>query len=277
MHMLWLPYLFIVLLGSIIGSFLNVVIYRLHTGKSLGGRSHCMSCGETLLWYELLPVISYLFLRGRCNVCASHIPRRYLAVELLTAALFVLAWHTFAFDFVPLALTLILFSFFVIIFVYDIRHTIIPDEMTIGVAVTATLLLLWQYWLTRDISSLLWHLIAGVAAAFFFWALWYYSKGRWLGLGDAKLALPLGALLGGTAAFSMIVFAFWIGAIIAVSILMFQRLVEKGKTHLHFAGRPLTMKSEVPFAPFLLAGFLFVYSFHADVFFIIERALALFF
>lgn len=275
--MLWIPYLFCGLLGSVIGSFLNVVIYRLHTGKSLGGRSHCMSCGETLLWYELLPVVSYLFLRGRCNVCSSHIPSRYLAVELCTAALFMLAWYTHAFDFVPFVLTLILFSFFVVILVYDIRHTIIPDEMTMGIAVIATLMLVWQYWLTHDTIAILWHLVAGVATAFFFWVLWYYSKGRWLGLGDAKLALPLGVLLGGSAAFSMVVFAFWIGAAIAIILLTFQRLAEKGKTHLHFAGRPLTMKSEVPFAPFLIAGFLIVYSFHADVFFIIERALSLFF
>ena len=267
----WILYTFFFGLGAIVGSFLNVVIYRLHTGKSLGGRSHCMSCGEALLWYELVPVVSYLFLRGRCNMCSSYIPSRYLVVELLTAGLFILAWHVFSHDPIMLILSLLLFSILVIIFVYDMRHTIIPDDMTIGVGLIATLLLGYQYVLTHDVTALLMHVGAGIAAALFFWGLWYVSNGRWIGFGDVKLALPLGAIVGGSGAFSMIVFSFWIGAIITLLILGLQYLTRKGTTQLFFFGAPLTMKSEVPFAPFLLAGFLLTYVFHANTFSIIER------
>ena len=269
--MIWIPYFFFLALGAIVGSFLNVVIYRLHTGKSLGGRSHCMSCGENLVWYELIPIVSYLFLRGRCNMCSSYIPSRYLFVELLTSGLFMLAWHTFSQDLVMLVLSLALFSLLVIIFVYDIRHTIIPDDMTIGVGVLAVLFLVHEYVLTRDSVIPLMHIGAGVASALFFWGLWYVSKGRWIGFGDVKLALPLGAIVGGSAAFSMIVFSFWIGAVIALLMLGIQYLARKGTTQLLFFGAPLTMKSEIPFAPFLLAGFLLTYVFHADTFSIIER------
>lgn len=265
------PYVFFFALGAIIGSFLNVVIYRLHTSKSLGGRSHCMSCGETLLWYELLPIVSYLFLRGRCNVCASRITARYVAVELLTALLFMLGWYAFKGEMFLLVASFILFSFLVVIFVYDIRHTIIPDEMTLGVLITALGILGHLYFTTGNMTLLYSHILGGVCATFFFWCLWYFSKGRWIGFGDVKLVFPLGLMTGGWATFSMVVYSFWIGAFITLSMLGINHILKKGKTRMFFGGLPLTIKSEVPFAPFLLAGFLLTYVFHADVFFIIER------
>jgi leader peptidase (prepilin peptidase) / N-methyltransferase len=265
-----MPYVAAALLGAIVGSFLNVVIYRLHTGRSLGGRSHCMSCGETLLWYELLPVVSYLSLRGRCNLCSSWIPIRYLIVEVLTALLFVLSWHVFGREPILLTLTLILMALLVVILVYDIRHTIIPNEFTLAVSTVALGVLSYEYWLTRDGSLVLMHLATGVAAAGFFFMLWFISKGRWIGFGDVKLVFPLGVILGGSAGFSMIVFSFWIGAGIALMLLAFEHFAGKGTTRLHFFGTPLTMKSEIPFAPFLIAGFLLTYLFHADTFSIIS-------
>jgi leader peptidase (prepilin peptidase)/N-methyltransferase len=165
-------------------------------------------------------------------------------------------------------------AFFIIILVYDIRHTIIPDEMTAGVAVIAALMLILEYVRMGDAGSVLMQLVSGGAVALFFWTLWRVSEGRWIGFGDVKLALPLGALLGGAAAFSMVVFSFWIGALISLMILGVQRLlkkIQKGKTKMYFFGAPLTMKSEIPFAPFLLAGFLLTYLFHADAFSIIDR------
>jgi leader peptidase (prepilin peptidase)/N-methyltransferase len=254
------------ILGTIIGSFLNVVIYRLHTGRSLSGRSHCMSCGETLLWYELFPILSYLFLWGRCNVCSSYIPSRYLIVEVLTGLLYLVSWHFFSQDIFLLLIALALVSFFVVISVYDIRHTIIPDEMTLGVAVVALIFLAYQYIETRDAYLTATSIGAGAIALLFFWGLWSFSKGRWIGYGDVKLAFPLGILVGAAGVFSMIVLSFWIGALVSLSMLGLVSLIKRGKTNLHFLGAPLTMKSEVPFAPFLLAGFLLVYFAHADIF-----------
>ncbi len=253
-------------LGAIIGSFLNVVLYRLHTGRSLSGRSHCMSCGKELAWYELLPVFSYLFQRGKCRGCCAHIPTRYLIVEVCTGVLFLLTWYLFQTDVALLVYHLVLLSLCVLIVVYDMRHTIIPDELTCAVGVLAIIFIGYEYLLTHDAFVVLTRLLAGATAGSFFWGLWHVSKGRWVGLGDAKLALPLGAIVGVGGVFSMVVFSFWAGALISLTLIGLERLLKRGKVHLHFLSSPLTIKSEVPFAPFLILGFLAVQLFHADTF-----------
>ncbi len=253
-------------LGAIVGSFLNVVIYRMHTGRSLNGRSHCMSCGKTLSWHELFPVFSYLYLRGTCKGCSAYIPPRYLMVEVLTGLLFLLVWHVYAFDLVLLALNLTLVSVCVVMLVYDMRHMIIPNELTILVGGIAVVFLGYIMSVEGDVSFILGHVVASLSAAFFFWALWYVSKGRWIGFGDVKLALPFGFLVGLEGVFSMVVFSFWIGAIVSLTLLGLERLTKRGKIRLHFLSSPLTIKSEVPFAPFFIAGFLLVHLLHADIF-----------
>jgi len=252
--------------GSIVGSFLNVVIYRLHTGKSLNGRSHCMSCGKTLSWKELFPIISWIVLKGRCWGCSSHIPSRFFIVELISGLSFMLVWHLFAPLYVLLGLNLLLISLFVVIAVYDIRHTIIPDELSILVGVTAILFMGYEYALTRDIAYTFYQVLAGLGVGGFFGGLYYLSKGKWMGLGDAKLALSLGAIVGHAGAFSVVVFSFWVGAGVSLVLIGVQKLLKKGKTGLRFLGHPYTIKSEIPFAPFLILGFLLVHYFHADIF-----------
>lgn len=254
--------------GAIIGSFLNVVIYRLHTGRSVNGRSHCMSCGETLRWYELFPIISYIVLRARCRSCDAYIPIRYLMVELSMGAIFLFLYTYVLFDVIAFGLYALLASFLMVIAVYDFRHTIIPDELTLGVGVVSLLMLLYHFFLFGNVGVLVGNILAGVLAGGFLWVLWFISKGRWIGLGDAKLALPLGIIAGSAGALSMVVLSFWIGALISVSLLGMVWLLKKGKTVLHFLPRTLTMKSEVPFAPFLILGFILAHFFHADIFYI---------
>lgn len=264
MELYW--YIVVFIFGAIMGSFLNVVIYRLHTGRSLSGRSHCMSCGKSLTWYELFPLFSYIAQKGVCRGCLAYIPTRYFVVELLTALLYVSVWHIFGSDLFLTLLYGVLASFLVVILIYDIRHTIIPDELTIAVSGIVLMLIGYEYLQAGDIVMIGERLLSGFGAGLFFWGLWYASKGRWIGLGDAKLALPLGALAYGLGAFSMVVFSFWIGACISLILLGVERLSKKWKTHLHFLSTPLTIKSEVPFAPFLIAGFLLVQFLHADIF-----------
>ena len=264
MEIFWYGVIFI--FGAIVGSFLNVVLYRLHTGKTLGGRSHCMSCLVTLRWYELLPVVSYLVQRGRCRSCSSCIPSRYFFVEILTGLLYILMWFTFSLSPFLFVLNAALASLFVLILVYDIAHAIIPDELTYGVFGIASIYLLYGYSVEPDMTQILSRGFAGVCGALFFFSLWYVSKGRWIGLGDAKLALPLGLIVGGVGTFSMIVLSFWVGALISLILLALERLTKRGKIRLHFLATPLTIKSEVPFAPFLILGFLFVHIFHANIF-----------
>lgn len=254
------------LFGAIVGSFLNVVIYRLHTGRSLNGRSHCMSCGKTLSWHELFPVFSYVYLRGSCSGCASYIPPRYLFVEVLTGMLFALVWQVSSFDIVLLVLNLMLVSICMVMIVYDVRHLIIPNELTLMVAGIALIFLGYDVFQNQDYTHLFSHSIASITGAFFFWGLWYISKGRWIGFGDVKLALPFGLIVGLEGVFSMVVFSFWIGAIVSLTLLGLERLSKRGKIRLHFLSSPLTIRSEVPFAPFFISGFLLVHLLYADIF-----------
>lgn len=260
--------------GTMMGSFLNVVLYRMHTGRSVNGRSHCMSCGETLNWYELFPVFSFLFLRARCGHCSARIPLRYIVVEVLTGVAFVLIYSLFALSPLLLVLHGMLAMLLIVITVYDIRHTIIPNELTMLLGVFAVIMLGLRFG-GGGIASVVEGISGGLGASLFFYVLWYVSKGRWIGLGDAKLALPLGVIAGGTAAFSMVVLSFWVGAGISLMLLGLQRLLQTGKTFLRFHAPQLTIKSEVPFAPFLILGFLLAYLFHADIFLITSALIPL--
>jgi len=179
---------------------------------------------------------------------------------------YLVLWNLFSENLILLSLYFMLASLLLLITVYDLRHTIIPDELTLIVGGIACVFMGYEYIQFHDMILILTRIGAGICAAFFFWGLWYVSKGRWIGLGDAKLALPLGMLVGIMDVFSMVVFSFWIGAVISVSLLGIQKILKKGKTNLHFLTLPLTMKSEFPFAPFLIIGFIVVHFFHADIF-----------
>lgn len=273
-----LPFLFV--LGVIVGSFLNVVIYRLHTNRSLQGNSHCLSCGTKLSWYELIPLFSYLALHGTCAHCGARIPPRYLFVELLTGAAFMLA-AVIAADVVLLTIYMVMFSVLIVILLYDLRHTIIPDEAVIALLVVAFLMVMWdpstQKFLMPDMTAL----ISATVGSMFYASLWYISKGRWIGLGDAKLAFPFGLILGWPLVVSLIVWSFWIGAAISLVIMggiRISKALPRALGSIPLVGfvfpkqrivnytRYLTMKSEVPFAPFLIAAFLLVHVYGLDVF-----------
>jgi leader peptidase (prepilin peptidase)/N-methyltransferase len=250
--------------GAIIGSFLNVYIYRFHTGKSLSGHSHCLSCGIRLSWHDLVPLFSYLRLCGKCRACGCAIPSRYFFVEAATGALFTAS--AFVASSIPEMLYLwVVLAILVVIAVYDLRHYIIPDSLTIS---TTSVVLVWYgyQWCQGVVVFVFIHnIIAALLGAGFFFFLWFISKGRWIGFGDVKLAFPLGLMVGTTLVFSMIVFSFWIGA--TVSLLMVALAhIKRGKLYLRFLPMNLTIKSVVPFAPFLIAGCLLVLFTRLDVF-----------
>lgn len=260
----WFLYLAVFCLGAIIGSFLNVVIYRFHTGKSLSGSSHCLSCAKPLRWYELFPLFSYVALRGRCSGCGSFVPVRYFVVELLTGLMFMVALYL-AQSVVMWVWLIAMLVVLILITVYDYYHFIIPDELTAMLVGLMGVWLGWQYWLgALTIAELGVLVAASVAGAGFFFTLWFVSGGQWLGFGDVKLAIPLGLWVGAYFVFSFIVVSFWIGAVVSVSILMYQKY-RRGQRRLHLSAETLTMKSAVPFAPFMIAGATLVYVTQFDV------------
>jgi len=248
--------------GVIIGSFLNVYIYRFHTGKSLSGSSHCLSCGKPLSWYDLFPLLSYLGLRGRCRQCGCKIPARYFVVELTTGLLFAGAL-TITLDIPPLLLWWFIFSVMVVITVYDYYHFIIPDSLTLTLLAATSALIGYQWYIADgSLQEIAIRLAAALAGSAFFLTLWLISKGAWLGFGDVKLAVPLGLLVGTTQVFSFVVLSFWIGAGVSLFILAIAWLLERGKQHLQLPELGLTMKSAVPFAPFMVASSLVIIFTH---------------
>jgi leader peptidase (prepilin peptidase) / N-methyltransferase len=255
--------------GAIIGSFLNVVILRLHTGKSLQGRSHCMTCGHTLGVVDLVPVLSYAALLGRCRHCGARFSARYAFVEVLTACAFVLAYAT-ALHTLWFVASAGMLSLLVVVLMYDLDHLIIPDEYVIALFVPAVALALFSLPFPPGLE-LFTLLVAPLSASGFLYALWKLSQGRWIGLGDAKLAAPLALVVGAQNVFSFVVTAFWVGAGVSVCILLLQKIARlRGQHRLRFFGNPLTIKSEIPFAPFLIASFVLVYYFGFSAFAVTE-------
>lgn len=258
--------LFFTILGILIGSFLNVVILRYNTGQGIDGRSGCLSCGKTLNWYELVPIVSYFLQKGVCRGCKSVISKQYAIVEALTGILFALVavrilipmYDTYTIiTILNVFVSLSAISLLVVIFVYDLQHSIIPDIFSYGFAVLALMRLCLYYQTYLFAYPGFVDLLAGPLLALPFAAVWYFSKGKWMGLGDAKLALGIGWYLGLAGGISSLCLAFWIGAAVSVAILLFQKHMRKRNR--------LSLKSEVPFAPFLIIGLLIVYFFPMDI------------
>jgi leader peptidase (prepilin peptidase)/N-methyltransferase len=153
----------------------------------------------------------------------------------------------------------------VVVSVYDLAHFIIPNAFVIFLSGLALLYVGYNGVMVGDYYGVIWNALAAFLAYSFFAGLWWYSGGRWLGYGDAKLAIPLGFMVGITGVFSMIALAFWIGTIISIGILVWQKYQKRGQLGFHLKRTTLTIKSEVPFAPFLILGFLAVFIFGVDV------------
>jgi leader peptidase (prepilin peptidase)/N-methyltransferase len=247
------------LFGLIVGSFLNVVIMR-HGARSLSGRSGCMSCGAQIKWYDLIPVVSWIALRGRCRSCHSSISVQYPLVESVTGLSFALIGGSQSTFDIVLPFYFAIAAFMVAIAAYDMKHTIIPDEWAYMfatlVGVTSLISPLYS-------GPFIYLLLAGPAAALPLFILWLVSGGRWMGLGDSKLALGIGWLLGPIYGPLAIMGAFIIGAVISVGILLplpyiriYLRamLTKRGTAWLRATQTRLTMTSEVPFGPFLVAS-----------------------
>lgn len=272
--------------GTIIGSFLNVVILRYGTGKNVFGpreRSMCFSCGKKLEWYELIPVLSFLILRARCTGCRSPISWQYPLVEVATGLVFVgifaknfqsfFIFDSYIFLISDLQTVLtqsliqaIIWSILIVITVYDLRHKIIPDGLVY--AFSALALTLAFFFPINAGGSFAGAVLAGVALFCVFAGLWFVSSGRWLGFGDAKLVLGVGFLLGLVGGVSAIVLAFWIGAVVSIIVIFIGRLssvrVVQCSRLLEPVGR-LTMKSEIPFAPFIILGTLISFFCYLDI------------
>lgn len=242
------------ILGLCIGSFLNVVICRLKTNKSiLFNRSYCPKCRAVLKWYDLIPVLSFLIQKKKCRYCHKEISWQYLLVELATGLLFVLTF-SFGFSLFNSIYYFIIISFLIIIFVYDLKHYIIPDRI-IFPAIVITLI----YFLFFSFDLLANYILAAFLAGGFFLSLVLVSRGKWMGLGDVKLAFLMGLIFGWPNILLALFLSFFSGSIIGLGLIIVGR---KG------------LKSQIPFGPFL-AGSTIIALFYGD--WIIKNLLIRFF
>lgn len=220
-----------------------------------------MNCQHQLCWYELIPLISFLGLRGRCKVCKSKISKIYPAVELTTALTFAGLFFKFQDVFfsnlgsflITYAFYAVLFSLLIVIAFYDLRHKIIPDRMSLllGLLSFIGLFLFNSNGFYPHMPSLT-DFASGLVIALPFFLFWLLSKGTWMGLGDAKLAVGLGWLLGLSRVLSGVVLSFWMGAAFGIILI--------------FGTRQYGMKSEIPFAPFLVFGSIVAFLFELHIF-----------
>lgn len=254
----WFDATFGGILGLLIGSFLNVVIYRLpimleaqwkSECAELGGnelpvtakfnlmlpRSRCQKCDHQICWYENIPVLSYLFLRGKCSACATPISLRYPMVELVTGALFFFcAWHWGA---TPTALIWSGFAATVLALGFiDWDTTLLPDDMTLPLLWAGLIAAALQL-TTPSLSSAVWGAVAGYVSLWLvYWAFKLVTGKEGMGFGDFKLFAALGAWFGWQALVPIILMASVLGAIVGIAMKFSSGLREGGY---------------VPFGPFL--------------------------
>jgi leader peptidase (prepilin peptidase)/N-methyltransferase len=225
------------LYGAIIGSFLNVVIYRLPLDQSLvKPRSRCRNCGYSLRWFDNIPVLSWLLLRGRCRQCGSGVSWQYPLVELVTAVLFVLVvWLT---PFGPLlAARLLLVCILIVLFGIDLEHQILPNSITLpGIAIGLLFSLIappgWR-------DALIGVLVGGGILYAIAWGYYLWRREEGMGMGDVKMLAMLGAFLGWKAVLVTLVLSSFAGAFIGLAMMAVQRG---------------DMKYALPFGTFLALG-----------------------
>ncbi len=234
---------FIVFSGIALGSFLNCLIYRLSVNEKPKGRSYCPKCKHQLSHKDLVPVFSYIFLLGKCRYCGKKISLEYPLIEILTGILFLSAF-LFAGLSVELFYLLIVIFFLVLIFVYDLRHYIIPDFATFSLIGTSLAYLLYNSFLENNYSSLYYGALSAFFVFLFFFSLFYFTKGKGMGFGDVKFVIFMGLFLGFPKILVGLFVSFFLGAIIGIGLI----LLKKKK-----------MKSQLPFAPFLIIGIMIAY------------------
>ncbi|MFZ2187607.1 MAG: prepilin peptidase [Candidatus Moraniibacteriota bacterium] len=248
---MFLPTVSFFLLGLIIGSFLNVLVYRLKDAETLLGRSFCRRCKHQIRFYDNVPLVSFVLLRGACRDCGAKISWQYPALEFCTAILFALVGYFFfspavMFSWVETAWLLGIVSCLLVIGVYDVRHMEIPLSLLIVSALFTFLFLASSFFFFAEpffVSRLWYGLLGGAVVCGFFFLLVWMSKETWMGWGDVWLGFVAGSIVGLPLVLPMLTLSFGLGASVGLLAIAFKK---KG------------LKSQIPFAPFLVAGVILI-------------------
>ena len=250
--MIFVDLFLIFILGVSLGSFANVCIYRLPKNKQIvSGRSFCPRCKKKLNWFDNLPIISYLFLSGKCRKCKKIIPLRYLIVEIITGITFLLIYINFN-NFLTIIFLSILSLLFIIIFFIDLENFIIPDSLNFSIMALALFKNFLPISDTSFIQDINQSIIGGMVGYSIIWLIIYLykmiKKIEGMGLGDAKLMAGIGLLFG----WQSVPFVLFVSAILGL-IFVLPSLINKQKN----------MRSEIPFGPFIIVACL-IYFIYGD-------------
>ena len=236
-------YILVGIFGLCVGSFLNVVIYRVPEGMSLATpSSHCTSCGYNLRWYDNIPILSYLILGGKCRKCKTHISIRYTLVEIANMILWVVAailfWKESTESIVYACMAMLAISVLICIFFIDLEHMLIFNRFTISIVVLGLVAMFFD-----DYTSIWDHVIGGASGGLLFVGLYFGAilvlKKEGFGWGDVKLVAAAGLLLG----WQKLILAMLIASILGSIVLLIVKLVNKDENG-----------KEYPFAPFIVVG-----------------------
>lgn len=235
---------FYFILGTMAASFFHVVILRMHAkrGGIIAGRSECTHCKHLLNWYDLVPVVSYLSLSGKCRYCKEYIGSRYLLIEILTGTIFAYLAYTFPFEQFPsiwgylsiMAVYIFFVSILILIAFYDWYYYIIPDQISLPAISIALAMSFFPF--TPSLSEAFFGAL--IPFTFFVFQI-VISKGKWIGGGDLRLALFMGIILGPAKVVVALFIAYLIGSIVGISLIM---------------AKKKSMKERIPFGPFLCIG-----------------------
>lgn len=245
--------LFIFLLGSSFGSFLTCLIYRLEKKENfIFGRSFCPQCKHFLSFFDLIPIFSFFLLKGKCRYCQNKISFFYPLIEFSTGILFLVFWWYFknlegVFKVFTLICFWLIFSFLLAIFVFDLKHYLIPDELVFSIIfIFSTWLLVSYFFGFLSFSEVKNRIFSSIFFTLPFLFLVLISKEKWLGWGDVKLSFFIGLFLGWPKALISFLFSYFVGSIFGIVLILLKKK---------------TLKSEVPFAPFLISGIIFSFFF----------------
>ena len=249
--------LLLIAVGLALGSFVNAFVWRLHKGKDwVRGRSECVHCHHKLAAKDLVPVLSWLSLRGKCRYCGKPIADSPI-VELAVPALFVLSYYYWPMDLAAEGLfTFVLWLVFIVGFVvlatYDLKWFLLPDKVVFPLMGLAAFQVLGVALVYEPFLSAITGPVVGAALlSGLFFVLHTASRGSWIGFGDVKLAIVLGLLAGGMLESTLLLFvASVLGMVVALPLMI------SGKA---------TRRSRIPFGPFLLAGMLIVQLFGGGI------------
>lgn len=262
------------------GSFLNVIAFELEENvfknkeerkekgiksfwERINRRSHCNTCGHKLEVLDLFPIFSYIFTLGKCRHCGAKFSSRYLLVEIFSGIIFMGLFYKIFFGVLDseflinfISLTFI-FSGLILIFLFDLKHKIIPNLVIYPLYVLSLIYLFFNNLLNLEV------ILYAIVWALPFWGLWFISSGKWMGYADWKLVLLLGLFLGDLGKiYSFGMLSFWYGVLYAVPLM--------------YLSKKYKMNSEIPFGPFIILSFLTVYIFDINILELTSKFMGLF-